>query len=1004
MNDYKKQKKAWNKGRRKAIRPFKGLSVLLIVLAVICAVANMVFGMFPQTFQLLLTGYDYTVSNTDDSAVYYEAGYDTDEERVEAGEELSEEIASEGITLLKNEDDTLPISSGTKVSLFGYGSVDLTYGGTGSAGLDTSTVSTLKDGLEAVGLEVNETLWDFYETGDGSADSSSASGMIADEDTEYVSYEPTLETFTDDIWESVEEYSVVFFTISRIGGEGADLPQSNSQSEDGGYLTLSENERALLLYLAELKEAGTVDCIILVLNSSNTIQLDFVDDEEYGVDSVLYVGGLGGEGVEALADIIVGNVNPSGHLGDTYLADNAASPTYVNFGSFTYENAEELGLSEDDYNSQYVVYQEGIYVGYRYYETRYEDSVMGTGNSGSWSYDDSVAYAFGSGLSYTTFSWSDFSVIYDSVTDTYTVHVTVTNTGSVAGKDTVQIYVQSPYTEYDQENSVEKSSVVLVGFDKTDELQPGASETVTITVDGADLASYDAYGAGTYIMDAGTYYLTAGEDAHAAVNNILAAKGYTPENTDGAMDDDGDAALTYCWTETELDTTTYSVSANGTTIENQFDDADINLSDYTGDQTITYLSRSDWEGTFPTETYVLTATEEMAAQLVETRYDADTYDGQYADSEMPTTEADNDLVVMDMLGLDYDDEAWEDLLDQLSGEDMAKVLGSAFHWTHTVESIGLIGTRDENGPTGLTTSLFGSIGDIAGYDTMGLPSEDLMAATWNVDLLAEAGYIIGQDCLTANVTFLYGPGANTHRSNYAGRNFEYFSEDGFLAGKLLAAEVSAIESTGTHVMIKHFALNDQETDRSGISTWLNEQSMREIYLKAFQYALEDNELAGVMTAYNRIGCHWAGGDEGLITNILRGEWGNNGVAITDNSAIGYSYMSGVDMVLAGADIADAMSGIEEDQLLEYLDDPVVMTAMRESVHRLAYAVLNSHAVNTFTSETVIKEATPWYQTACTVGTVVFGLGGIACIALCVNKTARYRRANPKPKKKDFATA
>ena len=1000
MDDYKKQKKAWNKGRRKAVRPFKGLAVLCIVLCVLFSVAAFVFDYVPAAFKIVLGGSDYKIVDGDETAIYYEADYETDDERVSDGKDTAYTVSSEGITLLKNEGDVLPLASGTKVSLFGYGSVDLTYGGTGSAGLDLDVVSTLKEGFEAVGFEVNETLWDFYE---GLDVEESLSGVLSILSDDYYVNEPSLDTFTDEVWDSVEDYGTVIFTISRVGGEGSDLP-NGSDGETDDYLVLSDNERAVLQHLAELKEAGAVESIIVLLNTSNTVQLDFVDDESYGVDAVVYCGGLGERGVEALADILVGTVNPSGHLGDTYLADNSTSPTYVNFGSYTYVGAEEAGLSEDDYNTQYVVYQEGIYVGYRYYETRYEDYVMGTGNAGDYSYSDDVAYAFGSGLSYTTFSWSDFAVVYDEVLDVYTVSVTVINTGEVAGKDVVEVYAQSPYTAYDQENSVEKAAVVLVGYDKTDELAPGASQTLTITVEGADLASYDAYGAGTYIMDAGSYYLTAAEDAHAAVNNVLAAKGYSPANTDGRMDAEGDAAFVYGWEESELDATTYSVSASGATIENQFDDADINLSEYVGDQSITYLSRADWEGTFPTETYVLTVTDEMADQLAVQRYDAETYDGAYADAEMPTTGADNGLSIIDMMGLDYDDEQWEDLLDQLSVEDMANLLGDCFHFTNAIESINLPGTRDENGPTGLTSNLFGDMTDIADVKTMGLPSEDIMAATWNVDVMAQVGEIIGEDCIAADVSYLYGPGANTHRSNYAGRNFEYFSEDGYLAAQLLAAEVSAIESNGVHVMIKHFALNDQETDRAGISTWANEQSIREIYLRAYQDAIEENELAGVMTAYNRIGCHWAGSDEGLIEGVLRSEWGSIGVTITDNSGFSDYYMNGVDMVLAGADLADAMTAIEANQMLEYADDPAVVSAMRDACHRVLYSMANGITMNGLTSESTVKVVDPWYLTVANVIKVVAGVGAVACIAMAVNRTARYRRANPKPRKRDFVDA
>ena len=1000
MDEYKQQKKAWKKGRRKAALKFEILAVICVIVLLVGGILYYVLNLFPTTMKLVLGGVDYEVVDGDDSAQYYVSDFDSDEDRIAAGEETSLEVEEEGITLLKNDDDVLPLDEGAKVTLFGCYSVDITYGGTGSANIDTDEAGTLKDGLEAAGLEVNQTVWDFYETGDGSHDMSSGSILdtVADESTEYASEEPTIDTWSDTEWDSVEEYGdAAIFVISRIGGEGADLPSDTDSAESAGYLGLSDNERDLLAKLVELRDEGTIDCIILMINSSNTIQLDFVDD----VDAVMYIGGVGAEGVTAVGEALTGAVNPSGHLGDTYLKDNLSSPAMANFGSWTYTNAEEAGL--DDLNSYYVVYQEGIYVGYRYYETRYEDYVMGTEGVGDYAYDEDVAYAFGYGLSYTEFEWSDFSCSYDETTDTYTVEVTVTNTGDVAGKDVVEVYVQSPYTEYDQDNDVEKASATLCGFDKTDELDPGASETVTITVDGEDIASYDAYGYGTYILDAGDYYLTAAEDAHSAVNNILAAKGYSPDNTDGRMDDEGDATMVWGWTEDTLDYTTYSVSsATGVTISNLFDDADLNLSEYVGDQQITYVSRSDWEGTFPTEAVELYATDEMVEELQYPHYDSETYDGQYADAEMPTTGADNDISAMDLQGYDYDDPLWDDLLDQLTVEELADLLGNAFHYTSAIESINLPQTRDENGPTGLTTTLFGDSGDIADVVTAGFPSEDVMAATWNVELMAEVGEIIGEDCLEAGVTYLYGPGANTHRTSYAGRNFEYFSEDGFLSGQLLLAECVAIEENGARVQVKHFALNDQETDRIGIGVWVNEQALREVYLTAFEDAFTEGGVNGVMTSYTRIGLHWNGGDEGMIQGVLRDEWGCIGVCITDNSQISNYYMDGADMVLAGADIADAMAGVEYEQLLEYEDDPVVVTAMRESCHRVIYSIVNSLAVNGMTAESTIKTVSPWYIVASQCLIVVGLIGSVIFIVFAVRGNMRYRRANPKPQKEQFS--
>ena len=397
-----------------------------------------------------------------------------------------------------------------------------------------------------------------------------------------------------------------------------------------------------------------------------------------------------------------------------------------------------------------MVYQEGIYVGYKYYETRYEDTVMGTGNAGSYVYSDDVAFPFGYGLSYTDFEYSDMTGVYDAATDSYNFNVTVTNTGDTySGKETVQIYAQSPYTEYDKENSVEKSAVQLCGFGKTDILAPGESQTLTINVDRADIASYDAYGAKTYILDAGDYYFTAATDAHNAVNNILAAKGFTTEN---GMDAEGNAELTFQWTNDTLDTTTYAVSKSGAEVTNQLSDSDMNLYEGAGDNSVTYLSRNDWEGTFPTESPVFALTDTMIDDLQLVQYDAADYDTV----EMPTLGAKNGLTLYDMIGKDYDDADWDTLLDQLTYDEMVTLIGDSFHWTMPIKSIQAPGSRDENGPQGLTASLFGN-NDKEKLTATAFTSEDVMAATFNTDIMTEIGKVIGNNCLSADCLLYTSP-------------------------------------------------------------------------------------------------------------------------------------------------------------------------------------------------------------------------------------------------------
>ena len=559
----------------------------------------------------------------------------------------------------------------------------------------------------------------------------------------------------------------------------------------------------------------------------------------------------------------------------------------------------------------------------------------------------------------------------------------MTNTGDVySGKETVQIYAQSPYTDYDRANGVEKPAVALCGFGKTGLLAPGASETLTITVDKRELASYDAYGAGTYILDAGEYYLTAATDAHNAVNNILAAKGYTAENTAGRMSADGDARLTYTWTQETLDTTTYAVSANGTAIENQLSDADLNL--YAGsDAGVTYLSRSDWQGTFPQEPVKLALTETMVRQLQDVQYDPANYDA----AEMPTLGAQNGLKLYDMIGLDYDDPKWDQLLDQLTFDEMVSLIGDAFHWTMPVKSVEAPGTRDENGPQGLTASLLAS--DATQLDATAFTSEDVMAATFNAGLMYQVGKVIGNNCLQAGIACLYGPGNNIHRTPYGGRNFEYYSEDGFLSGKMSAAEVAGIQDKGVHVVMKHFALNDSEQDRIGLGVWVNEQAAREIYLKAFQAPIEEGGGNGVMTAYTRWGCIWSGGNKGLMSGILRGEWGCEGMNITDNVLT--TYVNGVDGILAGVSIYDAMLPYVTDQLPRYENDAVIVNAMRQASHHNLYAIANSCGMNGVGANTTVKLTQPALLTVLTA--VVCGLAALllAGAALWIRGAARLRK-------------
>ena len=983
--EFKAAMKQWKKGKRKAMRPFKFLSVLTGILAVVLVIATAVMTLFDNTIALFFQGDSFwKLENADASAVYYEADFEDEATKNEYGNVLVQEVEGEGASLLYNENDALPLAKGAKVTLMSNSSVDLVYGGTGSGNVDASEADTLKVAMEKAGFEVNETMWDFYLQDDISEYARGGASTVST--SSFSVSELPWELYTDDVLDSIESYGdAVIVTISRIGGEGSDLDFEHGDC-DVNYLALGDDEKVLLENLKSMKADGRISKIVMLVNSSNPLQMDFMKDNDYDIDSILWIGGVGISGIDAVAQILCGDYNPSGGLVDTYCYDNYSSPAMANNEPVTY--AGDTSAIPDSADT-YEIYQEGIYVGYKYYETRYEDYVMGTGNAGDYAYGDIVAYPFGYGLSYTDFEFSDMSLTIDT-DNNYNVEVTVTNVGDVSGKQTVEVYVQTPYTEYDQANYVEKASVQLAGFAKTEILTPGSSQTVTIQVDPADFASYDSYGAGTYILDEGTYYFTAAKDAHEAVNNILAAKGYTPDNTDGKMDGEGDASLVASPVILELDTETCSISKAGVKIENQLAESDINTYSGRGDNSVTYLSRSDWMGTWPSETTQLTLTDQMIDDLQLVRYDASDYEA----IDMPTLGADNGLSLYDMMGLDYDDPAWDDLLDQLTFDEMVTLIGDSFHWTHAVESVNAPGSRDENGPQGLTATLFGAG---LGVKTTAFTSEDVMAATWNTELMSRVGNLIGNDCVMANVAILYGPGNNIHRTPYGGRNFEYYSEDGFLSGKISAAEVGAIEEKGVHVVAKHFALNDSEQDRIGLGVWLTEQAAREIYLKAFQDIFEEGNAGGTMVAYTRWGCVWSGGCEGLMTGILRNEWGSNGLTITDNVLT--QYVNGPDALMAGGVTTfDAMLWYVTSALPDYENDPIMVAAMKEACHHDLYAIIYSVAMNGVGEGTTVKAITPSKIALVRNIMVVMIILFVLFTVLAVIRKRKYKKENPKPKK------
>ena len=979
----------------------KVISVILTVLFVIMIPVNVVVRMFDNTISLLIAGNSFwTLENKDENAIYFEGEYASQDKRLEAGLKLCYQVEAEGATLLLN-NGVLPLKSGASVSTLSVNSVDLTYGGTGSGNVDASKADNLKAALEKSGFTVNPTLWDWYTSPEAEElKAANSEGGGKGENDLLGGQAPIVEidpkNYPANVKDSIATYGdAVIITFSRVGGEGYDcsFPGYEGVADAPNYLALNDNERALMAYAKQLKDEGKIKSIVVLINTSNALQVDFLKNNEYGVDACLWVGGLGIAGTNAVTDILAGTVNPSGSLVDTYCYDNLSSPAMHNYIALEYSN---FNGQVPDQASTYMVYQEGIYVGYKYYETRYFDAVMNQGNAGNYAskYFDEVAFTFGHGLSYTTFTYSDMKVekgTNEYGENCYNVSVTVHNDGAAAGKEVVQIYLSSPYTEYDKEHEIEKAAVQLIGFGKTDVIKAGESETITIQVDERDMAAYDAKGAGTYILDAGTYYLTAATDAHNAANNILAAHGKT---TADGMDEDGNTDLVHSW-DMEFDKVTYSKSLNGTEIKNQLQHADPN--EYYGKDVVTFLSRSDWEGTWRSN-IELEIIESMVDELALERWATlgeNFYEVPDEWHNMPVLDAKNGLTLYDMFNedrdndgikanKDYDDPAWDKLLENLTLDELLSV-GDCFHWRHPVPSVNAPGSRDENGPQGLTVSLFGGglvTIDGKSAEATAFTSEDVMAATFNTELIYEVGTMIANDCLDASVSCLYGPGANTHRTPYGGRNFEYYSEDGFLAGEMAGAEVGALLDHGVDVVLKHFALNDTEQDRLGQAAWLTEQAAREIYLKAFQKALEENGgRGGIMTSYTRWGTTWNGFNQNLMTGILRGEWGNHSMHITDNIITDYCDASAA-IVAGGVTCFDAMMPMASDDLKATAGkgDVVVINALVEAMHHNLYTIINSAAMNGVGPDTVVKAITPNIVNTVLYITIALGILGIGgCI-------------------------
>ncbi|MDY3906096.1 MAG: glycoside hydrolase family 3 N-terminal domain-containing protein [Lawsonibacter sp.] len=852
---------------------------------------------------------------------------------------LVEKIAEEGIVLLQNDDATLPLDSGSKLNVFGWGSANPVYGGTGSGSLNDAypTVSLL-EGLANAGISTNEELSKFY------TDYQTGRPSVGMRTQDWTLPEPNVSLYTYEMMDNAKAFSdTAMVVIARGGGEGADLPTDmmsvvngtwNSEQSIGGesayydgtyddslnqgndwdagdhFLQLNNREEELLDLVC-----ANFDNVIVVYNGANAFELGFVEDYDQ-IKSVIWCAGTGQGGFNALGNILNGSVNPSGRMIDTYVYDLTATPTWNNFGSFGYDNTQEFlagGSFNKNATPSFVNYVENIYVGYKFYETAAAEGLI--------DYDATVQYPFGYGLSYTSFTqeMGPISVSGGAIT----FDVTVTNTGSVAGKDVVEVYFNPPYTN----GGIEKASANLVAFDKTDIIEPGASETVTISFQVEDMASFDAYGEGAYVLEAGDYVISINADSH----TILDSETYTVSSTISYKD---------------------GRDSDQTPATRLFDFAE-------GD--VTYLSRADGFANYAQATAApvnFSMSAEAKANFTNVNNYAPT---AYNDPNdvMPTTGAKNGLKLVDLRGVAYDDAQWDQLLDQLTIEEMDTLIAYGGYQTAPVPSIGKVQTYDCDGPASINNNF-------TGQGSVGFPAGVMIAATWSPDLASEFGRSIGKMANEMDTSGWYAPAMNIHRSAFAGRNFEYYSEDGLLSGKIGARAIQGAEEYGVYAYMKHYALNDQEGNRNSmLCTWSTEQAIREIYLKPFELSVKEGGCDAVMSSFNYIGTEWTGGNKELCTTVLRDEWGFVGMVLTDYFGV-YGYMDSDHAIRGGTDFCLVNYDTDTNHVTDTTSATGVQ-AMRQACKNILYTVVNSRA---YTEENLNPGMQGWQKLLIGVDVVI----------------------------------
>lgn len=989
-------------------------------------------------------------------SMYFDTKFETVQEVTDATKAIIEETMEEGAVLLKNENSALPLSKGDAVNLYGIASYHSVFSGQGSGAKEADSPVTLEQGFTAAGLSVNQNLNNWYKDNGLNYVEATFGGSFTGggtQRTQFVVQDASWGTlpaekenkakagvvvFARNSGEAVDLYMDTTMDTETMAGDGnrVILSQYKTKPENsrGDALALSENEKSVLKGMNELKKAGKLDKIVVIMNAAAPLMGEFVDNPEYGIDACMWVGTLGTYGANSVGRIMVGDVNPSGRTADTFFANSKYNPVYYNFGAIEYANSGiltgYLSTLNNEYDDKfYVAYQEGIYNGYKYTETRYEDIVTNRANAGTFDYNKAVTFPFGYGLSYSKFTYSNMNVKYDDKTDTYTVKVDVKNDSDTDGKEVVQVYLQKPYTQKDIENKVEKASVELVGFTKV-EVPHGETVTATIEVKGKYFAAYDSYVEKTYVVGSENqndkYLLTAAKDSHDAINNILQYKktnGVTIDENKLAVNasrDNGNKDLVYS-KYIAYDNKTYSTnefikSENAAfhnlahyegqkanygvdKITNQFDDVDFAKAGIFSNEEVAqiYTTRNNWAGTCGkrinlTATAALVAAQKSpAVEKDDVPYPAMGEAGFYENGDFF-----DEIKLIYLRGKDYNDPLWDTLLDRIPWEEYCYFLQEGFRFTRNIDSIAAPSTEQQNGGLApLYRNMGGKQSGFKGFiKEKGLGNREnvaqfvcngIVAATYNVELIERLGDQTGEEGIWAGYNGIYGLGINIHRGGYCGRQFEYYSEDGFLTGMAAGYEAVGAHKRGMFVLAKHGILNDQETHRAGVNVWANEQSIREIYGRAMEVAVEidteytPNSVLGLMTGMNRMGAKWTGG-QGFCNTVLRAEYGMRGYVVSDYNS-GRIYMSPIQGVLNGNDLPDgqpAGSDVKktdkDGNYLNFLNYErgygKFAWAMRDATKKVLYTVVNSNTMNGFTGDTSVTNIVPAWEIAVPVVTRV----------------------------------